>query len=49
MFRSLFVLGLLSVFIFGCGTRGIAIYEGEVPSFNLESFFNGNAEVEALF
>ena len=44
MFRSLFVLGLLSVFIFGCGTRSIAIYESEVPSFNLESFFNGNAE-----
>ena len=41
MFRSLFVLGLLSVFIFGCGTRSIAIYEAERPSFNLESFFNG--------
>ncbi len=38
MFRSLFVLGLLSVFIFGCGTKTIAIYEGEKPSFNLESF-----------
>ena len=44
MFRSLFVLGLLSAFIFGCGTRSIAIYEGETPSFNLESFFNGKVE-----
>ena len=44
MFRSLFVLGLLSVFIFGCGTKGIAIYEAETPSFNLESFFNGKVE-----
>ena len=44
MFRSLFVLGLLSAFIFGCGTRSIAIYEGETPSFNLESFFNGKVK-----
>ena len=44
MFRSLFVLGLLSAFIFGCGTRSIAIYEGETPSFDLESFFNGKVE-----
>ena len=44
MFRSLFVLGLLSGFIFGCGTKSIAIYEAETPSFNLESFFNGKVE-----
>ena len=44
MFRSLVVLGLLSAVMFGCGTRSIAIYEGETPSFNLESFFNGKVE-----
>ena len=44
MFRSLSVLGLLSVFIFGCGTRSITIYEAEKPSFKLASFFNGKVE-----
>ena len=44
MFRSLFVLGLLSAFIFGCGTKSIAIYAGKTPSFNLESFFTGKVE-----
>ena len=44
MFRSLFVLGLLSAFIFGCSTKSIAIYEAETPSFKLESFFNGKVE-----
>ena len=44
MFRSLFVLALLSTFIFGCGTRSIAIYEAETPSFNLESFFSGKVD-----
>ena len=38
MFRSLFVLGLLSVFIFGCGTKEYQIYEAETPSFNLDLF-----------
>ena len=44
MFRSLFILGLLPVFIFGCGTKSIGIYEAETPSFNLESFFNGRVD-----
>ena len=44
MFRFLFVLGLLSAFLFGCGTRSIAIYEAETPTFNLESFFSGKVE-----
>ena len=44
MFRSLFVLGLVSVFIFGCASKTITIYEAEKPSFYLESFFNGKVE-----
>ena len=44
MFRSLFVLGLVSVFIFGCASKTITIYESEKPSFYLESFFNGKVE-----
>ena len=44
MFRSLFILGLVSVFIFGCASKTITIYEAEKPSFYLESFFNGKVE-----
>ena len=44
MFRSLFFLGLVSVFIFGCASKTITIYESEKPSFYLESFFNGKVE-----